>query len=80
MPAVDVVFFEEAREVAVAKKREFRSKAVEFAYERYASENPKVAAAFEEELSSADIAFITSGSEQDLARGSLRQSWAQQRQ
>lgn len=56
MPIVEVIFFEEAREVAVAKKREFRSKALQFAYDRYIGEDPELATAFEEELSSADIA------------------------
>ncbi len=56
MPIVEVIFFEEAREVAVAKKREFRSKALQFAYGRYIGEDPELATAFEEELSSADIA------------------------
>jgi ribosome-binding protein aMBF1 (putative translation factor) len=40
----------------VAKKREFRSKALQFAYDRYVGEDPKLAAVFEEELSLADIA------------------------
>ncbi len=38
------------------KKRGFRSKALQFAYDRYVGEDPESAAAFEEELSSADIA------------------------
>ena len=38
------------------KKRELRSKALQFAYDRYVGEDPELAAAFEEELSSADIA------------------------
>jgi len=40
----------------VAKKREFRSKALQFAYDRYVGEDPKLAAVFEEELSLSDIA------------------------
>ncbi|MGD0127679.1 MAG: helix-turn-helix domain-containing protein [Terriglobia bacterium] len=40
----------------MAKKREFRSKALQFAYDRYVGEDPKLAAVFEEELSLADIA------------------------
>jgi ribosome-binding protein aMBF1 (putative translation factor) len=56
MSATQVVIFEEAGQVAVANKREFRSKALQFAYDRYVGEDPELAAAFEEELSSADIA------------------------
>jgi len=40
----------------MAKKRQFKSKALQFAYERYVGEDPELAAAFEEELSAADIA------------------------
>lgn len=40
----------------MAKKRDFRSKALQFAYDRYVGEDPELAAAFEEELASADIA------------------------
>lgn len=40
----------------MSKKRQFKSKALEFAYDRYIGTDPKLAAAFEEELSAADIA------------------------
>lgn len=38
------------------KKRRFRSKALQFAYDRYIGDDPEMAAAFVEELSAADIA------------------------
>jgi ribosome-binding protein aMBF1 (putative translation factor) len=40
----------------MAEKRQFRSEALQFAYDRYVGEDPKLAAAFEEELSKAEIA------------------------
>lgn len=40
----------------MSKKRQFRSKALKFAYDRYIGDDPKLAAAFEEELAAADIA------------------------
>lgn len=40
----------------MSKKRRFRSKALQFAYDRYIAQDPELAAAFEEELSAADIA------------------------
>jgi len=56
MSDIRVVIFKEAGQVAVAKKREFRSKALQFVYDRYVGEDSELAAAFEEELSSANIA------------------------
>ena len=38
------------------KKRRFKSKALQFAYDRYVGDDPQLAAAFEEELAAADIA------------------------
>jgi len=38
------------------KKERFRSKALQFAYDRYIGEDPKLAAAFEEELAAAELA------------------------
>jgi ribosome-binding protein aMBF1 (putative translation factor) len=40
----------------MAKKGRFKSKALQFAYDRYIGEDPELAAAFDEELSAADIA------------------------
>lgn len=40
----------------MSKKRIFRSKALRYAYDRYIGDDPKSAAAFEEELAAADIA------------------------
>lgn len=40
----------------MSKKRRFRSKALEFAYERYIGNDPELAGVFEEELAAADIA------------------------
>jgi ribosome-binding protein aMBF1 (putative translation factor) len=40
----------------MAKKRQFKSKSLQFAYDRYIGADPKLAAAFEEELSAADVA------------------------
>ncbi len=40
----------------MSKKTRFKSKALQFAYNRYISQDPELAAAFEEELSAADIA------------------------
>ncbi len=40
----------------MARKRQFKSKALQFAYDRYVGDDPELAAAFEEELSAADIA------------------------
>ena len=40
----------------MAKKRQFRSRALQFAYDRYIGADPELAAAFEEELSAADLA------------------------
>jgi ribosome-binding protein aMBF1 (putative translation factor) len=38
------------------KKRRFKSKTLEFVYDRYIGDDPKLAAAFEEDLAAADIA------------------------
>ena len=40
----------------MSKKRRFKSKALQFAYDRYIGEDPELAAAFAEELAAADIA------------------------
>jgi len=40
----------------MSTKTRFKSKALQFAYDRYIGEDPERAAAFEEELSAADIA------------------------
>lgn len=40
----------------MSKKRRFRSKALQFAYDRYIGEDRELSAAFEEELAAADIA------------------------
>jgi len=40
----------------MAKKRQFKSKALQFAYDRYVGEDPELAAAFEEELLTVDVA------------------------
>jgi DNA-binding XRE family transcriptional regulator len=40
----------------MSKKRRFRSKALQFAYDRYIGDDAELAAAFEEELAAADIA------------------------
>ncbi len=40
----------------MSKKRRFKSKALQFAQDRYIGEDPKLVAAFEEELRAADIA------------------------
>jgi len=42
--------------VAMSRKRWFKSKALQFAYDRYIGEDPALAAAFEDELAAADIA------------------------
>lgn len=38
------------------KKKQFKSKALRFAYDRYVGHDPELAASFEEELAAADIA------------------------
>ncbi len=40
----------------MSKKRRFKSKALQFAYDRYVGDDPELAVAFEEELAAADIA------------------------
>jgi len=40
----------------MTKKRQFKSEALQFAYDRYIGDDPALAAAFEEELSKAEIA------------------------
>jgi len=40
----------------LAQKRQFKSKSLQFAYDRYIGADPELAAAFEEELSAADVA------------------------
>jgi ribosome-binding protein aMBF1 (putative translation factor) len=40
----------------MAKKRQFKSEALQFAYDRYIGKDPALVAAFEEELSEAEIA------------------------
>jgi len=40
----------------MSKRRRFKSKALQFAYDRYVGHDPELAAAFEEELAAADIA------------------------
>jgi DNA-binding XRE family transcriptional regulator len=40
----------------MSKKRRFRSKALQFAYNRYIGDDPELAAAFDEGLAAADIA------------------------
>jgi ribosome-binding protein aMBF1 (putative translation factor) len=40
----------------MAKKRRFKSKALQFAYDRYIGADSELAAAFEEELAAADVA------------------------
>ncbi len=40
----------------MSKKRRFKSKALQFAYDRYVARDPELATAFEEELAAADIA------------------------
>ena len=40
----------------MVKKRQFKSDALQFAYNRYIGKDPAMVAAFEEELSAADIA------------------------
>lgn len=40
----------------MSKKRRLKSKALQFAYDRYIGDDPELAAAFEEELAGAEIA------------------------
>ncbi len=40
----------------MSKKRRFKSKALQFAYDRYVGDDPELAAAFEEEVAAAEIA------------------------
>ena len=40
----------------MAQKRQFKSKALQYAYDRYVGADRELAAAFEEELSAADVA------------------------
>jgi ribosome-binding protein aMBF1 (putative translation factor) len=40
----------------MAEKRQFKSEALQFAYDRYIGDDPALAAAFEEELAKAEIA------------------------
>lgn len=40
----------------MSKTRRFRSKALQFTYDRYVGDDPELAAAFEEDLAAADIA------------------------
>ena len=58
MPTVDVIFTQEAkgRTVRIPKKKQFRSRALRFAYDRYVGQDTELAASFEEELAAADIA------------------------
>ena len=38
------------------KKKQFKSKALQFTYDRYVGQDPEWAASFEEELAAADVA------------------------
>ncbi len=40
----------------MSKKRRFKSKALQLAYDRYVGQDPELAASFEEELAAADVA------------------------
>ncbi len=40
----------------MSKKRLFKSKALQFAYDRYVGQDPELVASFEEELAAADVA------------------------